>query len=710
MRGIFGDTQSVQVTTSTGMSRSLETFEEALLTSCWNSKQNCDTDIEKFAKNVVDGKFRIALTSEIAKDIFEIYHPDESQSVVDAQLKILFSPREHIGNINDKDVELLHLIAGVACLHVFVQANWTGPEIDIKPTDILRVFAGVPVEGISEHILDQMAISELASGGEPAYHLARAATFLRLAQILFSLPYQLCQTISWWRLRVSHIHQCILDEPVAISDGIISASNPILSTLKSHQDLAGSLTLELGLLDHLFGHDKAASERFVQAAGYTGLKYELTGALGKRTKFQQNDLSQLVLLAESRINNGESDTGLNNGINSDESRGINEQTNASTKLRPNIPETLPLNDDTLLEHIKFTSTLSNKPGSSLSHLDPISQPALHPLDQCILLSLCLNVKNTSPSHGLTSSQMSPYVDRVISHPVNWSIHTMALLLRSRLESSRTRTVERSTLQLQALVDQMPTADSTVRERLLYFHQLTLPTKWELEKELAMRFLSLGVVKSALEIFERLEMWEEVVKCWQTLERPDQAISIVQDLLEGRKEEVDVIVSRGKAAKEDGRQKIDSAREAKLWCLLGDLVPDHALEHYKRAWSVSKETSGRAMRSLGGYYFARTEFAEAISCLKRAVAINPLLSRTWFILGCACAREERWREAREAFTRCVAIDDEDGESWNNLASVYLRMGESGIEVQTEDFDEVCYKLLLFIIFMTFKWRTKLIYNL
>ena len=88
---------------------------------------------------------------------------------------------------------------------------------------------------------------------------------------------------------------------------------------------------------------------------------------------------------------------------------------------------------------------------------------------------------------------------------------------------------------------MPTADSTVSERLLYFHSIPLPSKWEMEKELALRFLSIGVVKSALEIFERLELWEEVVKCWQAMERADKAVAIVRDLLEGRKAEADTVI-------------------------------------------------------------------------------------------------------------------------------------------------------------------------
>jgi tetratricopeptide (TPR) repeat protein len=347
---------------------------------------------------------------------------------------------------------------------------------------------------------------------------------------------------------------------------------------------------------------------------------------------------------------------------------------ASDELVKKLPETLALNDDTLLEHTEFTSSNPAVPGSLLSHLDPSKQPALHPLDQCILLSLCLNVCKTSPAHGLTTEQMAPYVARVISHPENWSVHTMSLLLRSRLEAHRTRTVERSTLQLQALIDQMPTADSTLAERLRLLHALPLPSKWELERELALRFLSLGVVKSALEIFERLEMWEEAIKCWQETEQRDRALAVVRDLLAGRRAEAEAVLARGKASATGPRRAaLDAAREAKLWCLLGELEPERAREHFEHAWAVSGETSGRAMRSLGGYFFSREEYTEAARCLRRAVAINPLFSRSWFILGCACIREQDWEGAREAFLRCVTIDDEDAESWNNLASVYLRMG-------------------------------------
>ena len=670
----------------------VDLLETCLLAGQWDDKLTASLELypaTKLAKAVVDGNFRSVLTSTYARQLFSVL---PSVSLDEPFERLLQWTLPSVSDAQEQ--EFVRLVLGVACLHAFIQANWTGPDLDIKPSDVL-VFPQHPhPPTISDPLLNSKAVAELAYGGEPAYHLAQSVPFLRFAQIIFDVPHVHLTYTPWWRLRVSIVHQQLLDEAVPLPSDVLGSLIPLaaLARTTSDPDLAGRLQLEQGLLEHIFSHDKSAAEYFVRAARATGLQYELTGALGKRTKFQQNALSQLVLLAESRKRDDDArewssaDTcasvGSLNGLHPQHD-GPEE---GETGVNATVPETLPLNDDTLLEQTEFTSS-NPSTTTLLGHLDPSSQPPLHPLDQCILLSLCLNVRNTSPSHGLTSEQMSPYVARVIAHPRNWSVHTMALLLRSRLESTRTRTVERATLQLQALVDQMPTADSALSERLLYVHAIPLPSKWEMERELALRYLSLGVVKSALEIFERLEMWEEVVKCWQAMERRDQAIAIVRDLLQGRKEEADSVIARGKDVSSTRRTTLDSAREAKLWCLLGDLEPENAVAHYERAWRLSRETSGRAMRSLGGYYFAREEFENAVPCLLKAVAINPLLSRPWFILGCAHLRMENWEGARDAFSRCVAIDDEDAESWNNLATVYLRLDEARKNVQEEGDDRV-----------------------
>ena len=662
------------------MSYHADHLQQSLLSVQWkeNSAISSQNLLVQLGKQVVLGDFKGYLCSPLAGEVLAI----RSEALNDLSLPIKcwfdFSVPSAGG---DYEQELVRLLTAVACLHAFLQANWTGPDLDVDPLSLLDL----PAEkrsSVTEETLQQKAIAELAYAGEPAYHLAQATFLFRLAQILLDLPYHHASSAEWWRLRARNVHAQLLGEPVAFPSAAALEDFEHHNTLADDEpDLVGRLSLERGLLEHHQSNDRAALEYFVRAARATGLRYELTGALGRRTKFQQTDLTQLVLLAESRVRNGDR-VGEKRREEAGEGEG-EEVSSPADELVKKLPETLALNDDTLLEHTAFTSSNPSAPDSSLSHLDPSNQPALHPLDQCILLSLCLNVRNTSPAHGLTTEQMTPYVARVISHPENWSVHTMALLLRSRLEGHRTRTVERSTLQLQALVDQMPTADSAVTERLRYLHALPLPSKWELERELALRFLSLGVVKSALAIFERLEMWEEAVRCWQATEQHDRALAVVRDLLNERRADAETVRARGKASATGPRRAaLDAAREAKLWCLLGELEPERAREHFEHAWTVSGETSGRAMRSLGGYFFARGEYTEAARCLRRAVAINPLFARSWFILGCACVREEDWDGARSAFARCVTIDDEDAESWNNLASVYLRMDYVPGNLQSE----------------------------
>ncbi|KAF8261197.1 TPR-like protein [Lactarius quietus] len=624
-----------------------EQLERSLLDGQWKEQAGdpSQSPIAELCKQVIDGDFKTALFSPLARSMLTL-NPGALADLSQPTTSWFAFTVPSAGGAYEE--ELVRLLTAIACLHAFLQANWTGPSLDASLDPPLSLL-GAPTDTLTAETLQLKAVSELACAGEPAYHLAHSAFLFRLALLLLSTrPFEHARSAHWWCVRAWAVHQQLLAEPVSVPRDVLEPLDALVDAYADEPRLVGRLWIERGLLEHRVMNDRAALECFVKAARATGLRYELTGALGRRTKFQQTDLTQLVLLAESA---GERSISVPDA---------------------KLPETLALNDDTLLEQTQFTSSHPTASDSRLGHLDPANQPPLHPLDQCILLSLCLNVRNTSPAHGLTTEQMTPYVSRVISHPENWSVHTMALLLRSRLESHRTRTVERSTLQLQALLDQMPTSDASVPQRLRYIHALPLPSKWDLERELARRFLALGVVKSALDIFERLEMWEEAVKCWQAIEQREKALGVVRDLLAGRREEADAVLARAREKASDGGAALDAAREARLWCLLGELEPERAREHFERAWEVSHETSGRAMRSLGGYYFARDEHVEAARCLRRAVAINPLYAHSWFVLGCACIRGEDWEGAREAFVRCVTIDDEDAESWNNLASVYLRM--------------------------------------
>ncbi len=601
-------------------------------------------------------------------------------------------------------------------------------------------------------LIHRSALEALAFKGEPAYHLCRVPFFLVFSKLLIEALWNAqsqtatateedgevvprvvnIETLPWWRLRAFTVHSHVLDEPVAYGKKVFDPVNKLRDLLTARaaasksttsageersrwSSLASRLILERGIALQRLGSDREASETFVDAAKENGLRYRMSGALGKRTKFQQEDKTQLVLLAKSVVADGgkEDEEAEKEGADSrdkesaaDDSGEKEEplETGFASKANPEdqvagMPSTFALNDDTLLEQTKFTSTAPGASPSSatgeagvdddLLSLDPNAQPALAVLDQCTLLALCLNIRNTQAAHGLTANQMQIFISRVVSHPRNWMVHTMSLLLRARLESTRTRTVERSVLQLQALIDQMPTNDSSIQERLKFFHALDLPPKWEMQAELARRYASIGVTRSALEIFERVEMWEEVVQCLGMLGRQEEGVEIVRELLEGKKVEADVDVSvrRRNAVASSGEgsgsseaqevmyRRMDRAREAKLWCLLGDLEPSSALSHYSKAWQVSASSSARAARSLAGVHFTQSDFGQASKWLKYALKINPLYTRSWFILGCCYMRLEKWKEAAQCFRRCTALDDEDMESWNNLASCYLRMVES-----------------------------------
>jgi tetratricopeptide (TPR) repeat protein len=244
--------------------------------------------------------------------------------------------------------------------------------------------------------------------------------------------------------------------------------------------------------------------------------------------------------------------------------------------------------------------------------------------------------------------MYPYVTRVLENPNNWMITTMGLLLRSRLECNKSRTVERSCLQLQALVDQWKLLDNDANffERLDYFFFLLIPSKWELEKELGERYISIGVIRSSLEIFYRLEMWEMVINCHQMLEEPAKAEQVIMKQLENNPD------------------------SHKFYYLLASVKGDPEL--YLKSWKLSQNRYPRAMRSLGALYYSRNQFKESIEAYQNALKINPLFENSWFVMGCAAMKIEEYETAIEAFAKCTNIDNQNGEAYNNLASAQIKL--------------------------------------
>ncbi|KAH4189741.1 hypothetical protein HBH42_135220 [Parastagonospora nodorum] len=583
---------------------------------------------------------------------------------------------------------LVFLVA-VAALYAFIQSTVTGPPLPFKSAEVVLP---KEVSGDTKALSKTRAdlIASLSADGVAAYKLTPNIELLCLAEtILICPPIQKNIDISAWaRLRTNFMHQRLLSEPAsslqdAIYEDVKIVEDLILNSGKKDEikDLYTNFILERAAINTHHGLDKKAKADLDHATTERKFEFALTGMMGKRTKFQQKDTSQLLVLA----------------------RSVGTQTNG-TSSEASKPKALDLNDDTLHESIQFTENVASmdiKDDSSrpagLAELDPANQPLLDPLDSVILLSLAEGIKNTNPADGITREETIPYATRVLEGgSSNWQVYTQALLVRSRIEGYKSRTMERGLLQLQALVDQviaetsgegttdaetnekitsfLPQAKddeaASVSERLRYVFALGSPSRWELEAELAARWVHVGGLRSALDIYERLEMWAEAALCWAATEKEDKARRVMRRQLfhatNGNDEDVDLESENWEGPARDP----PPAEAPRFYCILGDIEKD--LSMYDKAWEVSGSRYARAQRSLGQHYIAARNYEKAAEAYSLSLKVNSLYQPAWFALGCSQLELLQFKNAVESFSRCVQLDDTDAESWSNLAASLLHL--------------------------------------
>ncbi|KAK0385691.1 hypothetical protein NLU13_6868 [Sarocladium strictum] len=523
-----------------------------------------------------------------------------------------FSKSDTTSNNTSIDVPA-SISVGVAALDAFLQANVTGPVLPSHDANkirqrILKAWTGRWNLTHADDAPDQMrgaCLQYLETDGVAPYPYMPYPELFCIAKYIFTsvLAQQEKDTydlrtenghpsrysLAWMKLRVNMWHYKLLTQPSLGSGSNFTRSSqwsevPTLATsigkaieaarkvVMGDEVWAAASTwstddrvqflLEVANNYIVLGRSEQAKEALAEATRTSGLSYALSGALGKRTKFQQNSTSQLVVLARSR----------DPAVAASPTGGNNEDEEQDVIIKP---DALKLNDDTLLEDIHFTKEQGQDDNvsktdvlpASLSSLSPDAQPQLSPLDQIILLTEATLRDAFSPSDALTSEEVLPYAVRVLADKsTNWQIYTQALLVRSRIELHRSRTVERGVLQLQAVVDQVLT-DMTSEEqpvavqqenatdadlndvpaiavttpsedtsflstdkptsflpapkasesapahiRLRYIHTLSSPPRWHLESELAYAWAGVGSLSSALEIFKRLRLWAEVALC------------------------------------------------------------------------------------------------------------------------------------------------------------------------------------------------------
>jgi tetratricopeptide (TPR) repeat protein len=403
--------------------------------------------------------------------------------------------------------------------------------------------------------------------------------------------------------------------------------------------IAARIALETGLAQHHFDRKGKGKKSFTKAKQLSGLDMEVTGAMGVRTKFQTKNTAQLIVRAKSRKTDDDSDN--IDGIESSE-----QASPAHT-----FPQKVEHSEEELLrEKIKF----ENEEDYEKNHLLV--------LDQTILLALCLDVKNQNPMDGLTAEEMGAFLERVLLDHDDWMIYSTALLERAWLECEKVHGRERAILQIQALVDQhtqrLTLTQSTfksveedsapVQARLKNIHSLVYPPRWEIKADLATKYAKMGILSTAAEMFEEVEMWDEVVECYTRAGRESKSEEII----------------RARLAKEE---------TPRMWAALGDITKDVA--HYKKAAELAQGKFSSAYVALGKHYFEQEDLHAAHKYTKKALEIKPINPGVWFFFGTVNMRLEKWDAALQAFSEVVQQEPEEGEAWANVAAVHMRNKES-----------------------------------
>lgn len=498
----------------------------------------------------------------------------------------------------------------------------------------------------------------------------------------------------WWRSRALQIHSSLLSE----ESGTLSAITAVLLNVNIVDAIVppvqnSDIRRKLQLIFCLESARNAVNSKtehlaipFIEKSRQiSDLNLVLTGAKAKRTKFQKVHNSALVLLAKSK-------TDLSSGQGSENKKKSPEVFELNSDLLLERPEFESLDDLELqteqdTKRIKFDSDYRPDEGMQnvlpictraedipveLKELNPNEQPVLSDVDYVQLLLRYAILKQTSPyNNPLIEEQLGAIIGRILytkSTNANWLIFSRALWERSLLETNKARTVERGILQMTSLIEEigikiktriMPQASDESDEllassRLRYIHQLPLLPQWTLDMKLAEKYMSLGVLRSAIEIYERLQLPCEAALCYVAVDEEQQAEQILLRRLE------------------------EFPDDARAISILGDIKQDPEL--WLRAWEVGKYP--RAKASLSRYYYnppassgETRNIGLAIKHMNDSLSINPLNYDNWFFYGCCGLESGQFELASEAFTRCVSIDDMSSHAWSNLATALLKLDKT-----------------------------------
>ncbi|KAK9882375.1 hypothetical protein WA026_020898 [Henosepilachna vigintioctopunctata] len=491
---------------------------------------------------------------------------------------------------------------GISCFVYFVQANFTGPDLS---EDIVKLLENPEFEAVDFFKL-------LAVNHEEINVNTKYPVLLVIAKCIFEKCLVSNTVNTLWNWRSIIIHQKIMDElsPLLLSQA--DALHKQIDTINLQGYEKAKFDIEFAQLYLTFRHVFKAKEHIYSADEILGVQYNLRGKLGKRTKYQENDIAQLTL-------------------------EISLVNNSDLKRPPvhdfDVPQNVLLKDDVRLESIAFAE-------------GPTKVLDFPNTEQKLFLTRVHEILIAKPADDLQNEELQPFIDLILGQKNTWSVRVATLLLRCKLEVKFRRTIERTLAQCREILDSYERSTPHVLNRFADVFSTGLVPMWSVETQCADVLLTLGLVKHALDIYKKIRLWDEVIVCYTLLKLRHKAAEVI-------------------------REQLFAKETVKMWCWLGDATDD--IGCYEKAWILSRKRSHRAQRHWGNFLYARKEYQECIPHFEKSLSINPLQSQVWLKLGFAALQTENWQVAATAYRRYTSLEPDGFQAWNNLAQAYIKIG-------------------------------------
>ena len=608
------------------------------------------------ALQLQSAQYAEVLSSHDASTLFAfLCSSDLSPSIVTADWltsQLSTAVAAFVQSSSDEEASALHtrlLFVAVALLQAYVSVNWTGLPLPAAP--LLHPNANAALVTA----LNAASHSILSLDGEDVLDQSTQPVLLALAHLLFLQHSQhLSQTrsASWWTVRLLSIHHAMMETNTATikqhMDHFIPTALSTYNTLNPLNDstplavaLTAKLRIEVSALQLEYWQYEAAQSSLETAQSVCGLSVAVTGVMGKRTKWQQDKKSQLVVTAEGRTKTEQ--TGGEAVEESKESDGWeqDEEKEDDTQYMPVVQQ---LDSDVLLPSLALDQQLQSMPLSAVQ--------------RALLLALSNFLTTAASTHITLREQQLAYLHTVLSSHSqrSWSIEQCALYHQSILELEDKHKQDRALQQLEDMCHLAPTAlnstpadtqhDTERRVRMEDVYVSGWPAVWRVKLAVGGWFERLGLTRSALEMYESMQWMDGIIEMNVALQRR----SVAEDLI---------------------RSRLATTPTPKLHCLLADLTGD--ISYYESAWQLSHCSYPRAQRSLARQYRDKQQWASSISHSQLALQLNPVFPMEWFSVGHCHMQMDQYVEAAVAFAKVVSYDPDYADGWNNLAACHLHVG-------------------------------------